>query len=72
LGVIEGLMQHYFGAGVLGVGTEAEALTLALAMALLYRAALFLSVLPGGILNVMHPIVSVKDLQRQAEAGHPV
>ncbi len=67
LGVIEGLCQRYFSRDILNVGTQFEALALALAMALLFRAAMFFAVLPGGVLNVVHPDVSVREARREFE-----
>jgi uncharacterized protein (TIRG00374 family) len=67
LGVIEGLCQRYFTAGILGVETALEAVAAALAMALLFRAAMFVAVLPGGILNILHPEVSVRQAREKME-----
>jgi len=67
LGVIEGLSQRYFTADVLGVPTAFAALAFALAMALVFRAAMFVAVLPGGILNVLHPEVSIKQAREHLD-----
>jgi len=67
LGVIEGLSQRYFTADVLGVPTAFEALAFALAMALVFRAAMFAAVLPGGVLNVLHPEVSIKEAREHID-----
>ena len=47
--------------------TVAEALALALALALLFRASQFLAYLPGGVLNIVHPEVSLKEAEQQME-----
>ena len=67
LGPMEWLSQKYFGVAALGVATAEEAMTLAPAIILLFRAAMFLAVLPGGILNVLHPEVSVREAREQME-----
>jgi len=67
LGVVEGLFQRYFTQDILAVGTAFEALALALALALVFRAAMFLAVLPGGVLNILHPEVSIKEAREHID-----
>jgi uncharacterized protein (TIRG00374 family) len=67
LGVMEGLAQRFFTPRVLGVATRLAALNFALAFMLLFRAAMFLAVLPGGVLNILTPTVSVREARHELD-----
>lgn len=61
LGPMEYLSQHYFTAGVLGLDRDQQAEAAALAVMLIFRVAMFIAVLPGGVLHVLHPEVSARE-----------
>lgn len=67
LGVIEAGFQRYFSLTVLGVATTFEAGVMALILALLFRAAMFAAVLPGGLLNILSPDVSAREAREHID-----
>jgi len=71
LGPMEGLSQTFFTATVLGVASEQAALSFAVAIILLFRVAMFLAVLPGAVLHIRHPEVSVKEARSEMEGLEP-
>jgi glycosyltransferase 2 family protein len=61
VGTMEWLCQQFFTAAVLGLDEDQHAKSEALLIMLLFRVAMFIAVLPGGVLHVLHPEVSARE-----------
>jgi len=70
LGPMEWLSQEFFTAAVLGVASDA-AKNPAVAIILLFRVAMLVAVLPGAVLHILHPEVSVKEARSEMEGVGP-
>jgi uncharacterized protein (TIRG00374 family) len=60
LGPMETLSQEFFTAAVLGLAAPEEALSVAVAMILVFRMVMFVAVLPGAVLHVLHGDVTIR------------
>ncbi|NIA20377.1 MAG: flippase-like domain-containing protein [Anaerolineaceae bacterium] len=72
LGPMEWLSQKFFTAAVLVVASPQRALSLAVWIILLFRVAMFIAVLPGAVLHILHPEVSVKEARSEMESLEPI
>ncbi len=71
LGLMEWLSQEFFTATVLGVASDAADNPDAAIIILLFRVAMFIAVLPGAVLHIRHPEVSVKEARSEMEGVGP-
>ncbi|NLX59997.1 MAG: flippase-like domain-containing protein [Phycisphaerae bacterium] len=72
LGPMETLSQEFFTAAVLGLADPQEALSVAVAMILVFRVAMFVAVLPGAVLHILHGEVTIRQARNAMAAveGH--